>query len=63
METKKWWQSRTVWANVIAVMVGVGLYFGVQPDSETLQKTGEVLSLVIPVANILLRLITKKPIQ
>lgn len=63
MESKKWYSSKTLWANALAFLVAGGLYFGVQPDAQTVQKTGEFLTFVVPVINVVLRFITKKPIE
>lgn len=60
MTPKKWYESKTLWFNVIAFVIAVlenyG-YTGVLPD-EWLQ----FVPLVVIVVNFLLRLITKQPV-
>ena len=60
METKKFWHSKTLWVNLIAI-VGIVLnsLYGVEIDAE-LQAT--FATAILGVINIILRLITKQPI-
>jgi hypothetical protein len=59
---KSWIKSKTIWANVLAIVIVIALQFGIQPDQPTMEKTGEVMAIVMPLVNILLRFVTKKPI-
>lgn len=55
---KKWWQSKTIWANVlIAVAVIIQAATGVQWLS--LEVQGAIIVLV----NLILRLVTKKGLE
>ena len=60
METKKIYQSKTFWVNLIAI-VGIVLnsLYGIEIDAE-LQAT--FATAILGVINIILRLITKQPI-
>ena len=52
---KKWFESKTLWANLGALVTSLGLYL----------ETGDfalVLPAVMSVVNIILRLVTKTPI-
>jgi len=59
----KWYASKVIWANVLAVIVAVAFVFGVTPNQDTVKTVVEFLSLLMPVINVGLRLITKKPIE
>ena len=58
METKKWWQSKTVWLNVISL--GLEL---TQLLSGVNWIPAGTLTLVTNTLNIALRFITKAPIE
>lgn len=57
-KVKKWYQSLTVWANLM-VLVGLGLqtYAGAEPIDPKLQAG------IVVLVNLILRLKTGKPIQ
>ena len=61
METKKIYESRTFWVNLVAI-IGIVLnsLYGIELDAE-LQAT--LATSVLAVINIILRLITSKPIR
>ena len=61
METKKIYESRTFWVNLVAI-IGIVLnsLYGIELDAE-LQAT--LATSVLAVINIALRLITSKPIR
>jgi uncharacterized membrane protein len=56
METKKWFESKTLWVNAISI-VGVFLakHFGIE-------ITAEMTVTILGVINAILRFITKQPI-
>jgi hypothetical protein len=61
METKRWWESRTVWFNVLSGLVGVITTLGESPlAADPKVKAG--FTAFVGVGNIVLRLITDKPI-
>ena len=61
METKSFWQSKTLWANVIAGGVTLAGVFGINVglDAET---QAQLVGGIMVVVNIVLRFITKTPI-
>jgi len=62
VESKKWYISKVVWFNVLAVIVLVAGAFGFadfQPSAETEQWA----TLIILVVNLVLRFVTKQPIK
>lgn len=69
METKKWWQSKTNWLNIVAVVVAILLLvdkdllsaFGVAHESQ--EKITKVLSIIIAAYNIYLRSGVQSPIS
>ena len=60
-EKKKWYSSKTVWANVIAgvaTLTGIfGLDLGLDPETQASLVTG-----ILAVVNIVLRFVTTKPV-
>jgi len=57
MQAKKWYQSKTLWTNLVAAAaIFVSGNFGVELSGE---ETGAVLVLV----NLVLRLLTKQPLE
>jgi hypothetical protein len=61
-DTKTWWQSRTIWANIVATLFALLAGFKVLPtglDQETVLTT---IMGAIAVVNVLLRISTKTAI-
>jgi len=61
MDRKAFWQSKTFWFNVLALLVAVASAFGFggfQPDPQV----QEYALVIVTVINILLRFITKQGI-
>lgn len=56
MEPKSIWQSKTLWANVAALVAAVGVFVQTK-DITALYAAG------LAIANMLLRLVTKQPIE
>lgn len=54
--TKPWWQSKTLWTNVVALVAGIGLY--VQTKDTT-----ALLAAALAIVNFVLRLKTGQPID
>lgn len=55
MESKSWYKSKTLWANIVALVGGIGLFV----------QSGDVNALIVPglaMLNIVLRVISKQPI-
>jgi hypothetical protein len=55
---KPWYESKMLWANAIAILTALSAYFA---DGATLETT--VVAVVMGVVNILLRLITRQPLE
>ena len=59
---KRWYASKTIWANIIAgnvTLAGLfGLDLGLTPDVQAQIVTG-----VLAVVNIILRFVTKEPVK
>ena len=57
IESKKWYQSRTLWTNIIAVFaVPIAVKFGIEITAE---DSVAILALI----NLALRVITKQPLS
>lgn len=60
MEVKKWWTSKTIWVNVVAIIaVVLNSLYGVEFSAEV-QAT--IATSVLAVVNLILRIITKEPV-
>lgn len=58
---KKWYQSKTIWFNLLTGLVAVAGVFGFaafQPD----QTTMEIIGVIVTAVNIALRFVTKEPV-
>ena len=58
---KKWYQSKTLWFNLLALVVAIASAFGFadfQPSGEVQAIAG----IAITVINLLLRFVTKQPV-
>jgi len=62
MDTKKWWQSKTLWCNLIALAVGVLGVFVANPVV-TPTTAAVITGLAVPILNVILRFITTTAIQ
>ena len=60
--SKTWWQSKTIWANVIAFVATIagmfGFDWGLTPEVQA-----QIVAAVMAVVNVVLRFITDKPIS
>lgn len=56
--TKKWWMSKTIWTNLIALVGSVVLAFGMDSD-----RWAEIAAVSLALVNLALRLATKDPIE
>ncbi len=61
MDPKSWWQSKTIWANVIALVAAVGLW--AQAGFGMTNMTTLVFPAVLAAVNVVLRLVTHQPID
>ena len=61
MDSKKWYLSKTLWFNVLALITAVAQYYGFAnftPDP----NMGAYAIALVAVVNAVLRLVTKKPV-
>lgn len=63
MEAKNLFASKTVWFNVLTVIVVLATLFGYTPNQELATDVSTILTALNPVINILLRLVTKQPVK
>lgn len=66
MTPKNWYKSKTVWFAVLTVLIGIAGAFGFGefvPDASTAEIIQTVILVVVGLANILLRYLTKEPIK
>lgn len=61
-DPKKWWQSRTVWVNIAAIVAAITAYFGapIYIDPELAMT---LYPLILGVINLILRSTTNKGIE
>ena len=60
---KRWWESKTIWANALTTAVGViGVVMGSDWIAEYPQ-VASILVMVVGVLNVVLRTITDKPVK
>lgn len=59
-KSKPLWASKTIVTNAVAVVAAVAIAFGVDVGAE---MQGEIVALVMGVANIALRFVTTKPVS
>jgi len=57
-KSKQWWQSRTIWVNVVLFLIAV---VGIFMDQQVLDP--KTLAIVSSILNVVLRFITHDPIK
>jgi len=63
MDSKPWYASKTIWANVIAFVATMAVVFGVDlPFELTPEAQAEIVAAIMAVVNIVLRFVTAAPI-
>jgi len=60
--TKPFYQSKTIWFNVLTIIVVLATGLGYTPNAQIAAQTSQVLLLASPVVNAILRFYTKQPI-
>ena len=63
MNSKSWYQSKTVWFNTLTIVLVVAGFLGYTPDQQLTEQVSGALLALGPVINIILRLMTKTPIS
>jgi len=61
-DTKSWWQSRTVWVNVVATLFAVLGTFKLLPANIDQDSVVTAIMGAVAIANVVLRLVTRQPI-
>lgn len=62
-ESKAWWESRTNWLQIIAIIYAVGSQFDWWPKSVTQEDMLGIIMAVVALITIVLRLRTSEPIK
>lgn len=66
MSSKAWWQSKTIWFNVLTALLIIATRHGFSeftPDPNIEFYAQIVETVVVAVGNIILRLVTRQPVQ
>ena len=61
-DTKSWWQSRTVWVNVVATLFAVLGTFKLLPANIDQDSVVTAIMGAVAIVNVVLRLVTRQPI-
>jgi len=61
-DTKNWWESRTVWVNVVATLFAVLGTFKLLPANIDQDSVVTAIMGAVAIANVVLRLVTKHAI-
>jgi hypothetical protein len=59
---KKWWSSKTIWANAI-MLIATGLEVSGVTNVLTAEVQAQVVTAVMAVVNVVLRFVTKEPVS
>jgi hypothetical protein len=63
MDSKPWYASKTIWANVIAFAATMATVFGLDlPFDLTAEVQAEIVAAIMAVVNVVLRFVTDTPI-
>jgi len=60
--SKGWWQSRTIWVNVVAVLYAIAATFKIIPAGMAQEDIVTAIMGVIGTVTIVLRFFTKQPL-
>ena len=61
-DTKAWWQSRTVWVNIVATLFAVLGAFKVLPAGLSQEQVVTAIMAITAIVNVFLRVITRHEI-
>lgn len=61
-DTKSWWESRTVWVNVVATLFAVLGTFKLLPANLDQDSVVTAIMGAVAIANVVLRLVTRQVI-
>lgn len=62
MTPKPWYRSKTIWFNALTILIAVATVFGFTINQELFEQATNVLIILSPIVNLLLRFKTKKPV-
>lgn len=63
MDTKKWWESKTIWVQIIAVVFALGAQFKWWPTDLTQDQIVSGVMALVAVVTVVLRFFTTKSIS
>jgi hypothetical protein len=63
MTPKPWYRSKTIWFNALTIVVAGATMFGYAPDEDLLETVTGTLIALSPVVNLVLRFVTKRPVE
>jgi hypothetical protein len=61
MKTKQWYQSKTIWVQIITMLIGAVTIVSAS-DAISTQNALILATIVVPILNMFLRTITSEPI-
>lgn len=61
MNSKVWWASRTLWANIIGGAVAIGTAFGLNLGLDAESQTA-IVGGIMTIINVILRFMTSAPV-
>jgi hypothetical protein len=62
MDAKSIITSKTFWFNALTVLVTVASVFGYSSDPALAQRVIDIMVVITPIINIVLRLVTRQPV-
>ena len=62
INSKLWWQSRTLWINIVAILFALLGAFGRLPEGVGQDEVVTAIMAVTAIANVVLRFLTTRPI-
>lgn len=66
VQPKPWYQSKTIWFNVLAILVLIATQFGFSEfklDKDTVDMVLKIIAGVTALSNVGLRFVTEKPVK
>lgn len=63
MKTKSVFQSKTMWVNIITIVIALGAHYGIVPDQMMGDQIAKGIIAISPVLNMFMRLITKDAVK
>lgn len=60
--SKSFFKSKTFWFNVVTIIVTIASVFGYAPNEQLAEETANIMLLINPLVNVVLRFYTKKEV-